>query len=173
MCFFFFSFFLGLLLKAFQLQQPNFQCALTFSCMASFQVFIPQFLHVDHSLLSVSACSLLFSLLEDMVSCSLFPVLLRTPPRPSNHSHCLSGSHGPPTKAVGGGQWNNSWHPYGLHFPDRNAVTVLVCVSIRVTEQEKEKNQRGQRETERLNKTVLRKSRGMDTLLFHHKNCFS
>lgn len=46
-------------------------------------------------------------------------------PHPSNHSHCLSGSHGPSTKAVGGGQWNNSLHPYGLHFPDRNAVTVL------------------------------------------------
>lgn len=76
-----------------------------------------------------------------MVSCSLFPVLLRTLPpslHPSNHSHCLSGSHGPSTKAVGGGQWNNSWHPYGLHFADRNAVT-LVCFPICVTEQEEEK----------------------------------
>lgn len=118
-----------LLLKAFQWHKPNFLFALTFSCMACFQVFIPQFLQLDHSLLSVSACSLLFSLLEDMVSCSLFPVLLRTPPCLSNHSHCLSGSHGPPTKAVGGGQWNNSWHPYGLHFPDRIAVPVLLCVS--------------------------------------------
>lgn len=67
----------GLLLKALQLP-----FALTFSCMASFQFFIPQFLQLNHSLLSVSACSLLFSLLEDMVSCSLFPVLLRTAPVP-------------------------------------------------------------------------------------------
>lgn len=63
-------------------------------------------------------------------------------PHPSNHSHCLSGSHGPPTKSVGGEQWNNSWHPYGLHFPDRIAVTVLLCVSICVTEQGKENKER-------------------------------
>lgn len=70
------------MLKAFQFQQPNFQFALTFSCMASFQVFIPQFLQLDHSLRSVCACSLLFCLLEDMVSCSLFPVLLCAAPIP-------------------------------------------------------------------------------------------
>lgn len=113
--------FRGLLLKAFAQMSP-------------FQLSIPPFLQLNHSLLSVSACSRLFSLLEDMVSYSLFPVLLRTPPPcPSNHSHCLSGSHGPPTKAVGGGQWNNSWHPYGLHFADRYAVTVLLCVSMCVS----------------------------------------
>lgn len=50
--------------------------------MASFQVLIPQFLQLDHSLLQVSARSLLFSLLEDTVSCSLFPVLLHTAPVP-------------------------------------------------------------------------------------------
>lgn len=74
--------FWGLLLKALHLQQPLFQFVLTFSCMASFQVFIPQFLQLNHSLLSVFACSLLFSLLEDMVSCSLFPVLPRMAPIP-------------------------------------------------------------------------------------------
>lgn len=46
-----FGFFLRLLLKAFQLLQPNFQSALTFSCMASCQVFIPRFRQLDHSLL--------------------------------------------------------------------------------------------------------------------------
>lgn len=50
--------------------------------MASFQVSIPHFLQLDHSLLWVSSYSLLFSLLEDMVSCSLFPVLLHTAPIP-------------------------------------------------------------------------------------------
>lgn len=48
--------------------------------MANFQVFIPHFLQLDHSLLSVSMSSLLFSLLEDTVSCSLFPVLLHAAP---------------------------------------------------------------------------------------------
>lgn len=69
------------------------------------------------------------------------PVLLHTPlppPYPSSHSYCLSGSHGPPTKAVGVGQWNNSWHPYGLHFPDHSVVPVLLFVSSCVMEQEKE-----------------------------------
>ena len=72
---------------------------------------------------SSESLPLLFSLLEDMVSCPLFPVLLRAAPVPCNHSHCLPGSHGPPTKRVGGGQWNNSWHPYGLNFPECNAAT--------------------------------------------------
>lgn len=70
------------IVKSLWVAVANFQFSLTFSCMASFQSFIPTFLQPDHSILSVSACSLLFSLLEDTVSCSLFPVLLHTTPFP-------------------------------------------------------------------------------------------
>lgn len=119
----------------FLLQQPNSQFTPKFSCMAIVQVFIPRFLQLHHSLLSVSAF---------LTPCGhgfLSSSVLLSPPYPSSHSYCLSGSHGPPTKAVGVGQWNNSWHPYGLHFPDHSVVPVLLFVSSCVMEQEKEQRQ--------------------------------
>lgn len=171
-CFFFWRH----IVKSLSSAADSFQFTLTFSCMAALQVSIPLFLQLDHS----RRVSLLFCLLEDMVSCSLFPALLHMAPVPPIFSHCLSGSHGPTTKAVGGGQWNNPWHPYGLHFPDRNAVAVLMCVSICVTREEKKQKRTcraRERKTERgmelLNKTVVRKKQEGGHLHVLSQNCLS
>lgn len=90
-----------------------------FSCMDVIQVFIPQFLQLDHSLLSVAPCGPAF----------LFSISWPPPysHHPSTQSYCLSGSHGPPTKAVGAWQWNN----YGTHLVliFLTTVMVLFCVS--------------------------------------------
>lgn len=66
-----------------------------------------------------------------MASRPPFPVLLRTVPLPVpplSRIVCQVPMANQ-QKQKNGGRRNNSWHPYGLHFPDRSAVTVLLCAS--------------------------------------------